>query len=337
MKFHMGVSFSWRTIKKFIIPILLGALAYFGFSGIFDNFNIPLGFIKVNALENYDTNYYIDFPDRHFFDLPIDNNNVTFTEFVQHLTTIESEYYNIIVSPSVELTATNNYLYGFIIFTIPKSYSFLNFSFFGQSTYFSYRCISISSLYSYNFNLYNDNPVDIYNYSVYQNLMDCLTNNSCKGRQNYYNSNFTYGGFNLTTSNDTNSNVYLYSTKPNFNSSSYLFPNFIYYSSVPIVYDNTYNTSNNSYFYKTLVFNNNKVEVGDYIPTYYDYLQSLPPEEDYPSEEETIHKKLFNKIFWFDDSNTEKGILSSLYILLFFYCLSMILFKIATLLKNKRW
>lgn len=55
MRFHIGVSFRWKTIKKFLIPILIGALAYFGFSGIFDNFNIPLGYLNVNAQEFYET------------------------------------------------------------------------------------------------------------------------------------------------------------------------------------------------------------------------------------------------------------------------------------------
>ena len=37
MRFHVGVSFRLKTIKKYLIPILLGILAYFGFNGIFAN------------------------------------------------------------------------------------------------------------------------------------------------------------------------------------------------------------------------------------------------------------------------------------------------------------
>ena len=60
MRFHCGISFSWRSIKKFLIPILLGLLAFFGFNFIYDNkSNIPLGFIQAYAFEN-ETEYIPD-------------------------------------------------------------------------------------------------------------------------------------------------------------------------------------------------------------------------------------------------------------------------------------
>ena len=53
MRFHCGISFSWRSIKKFLIPILLGFLAFFGFNFIKDNKdNLSLGFVQTYALEN---------------------------------------------------------------------------------------------------------------------------------------------------------------------------------------------------------------------------------------------------------------------------------------------
>ena len=51
MRFHCGVSFSWKTIKKFLIPFILGILAILGFNFIYDKESLPLGFIQVNALE----------------------------------------------------------------------------------------------------------------------------------------------------------------------------------------------------------------------------------------------------------------------------------------------
>lgn len=57
MRFHFGMSFSWRTIKKYLIPILLGVLAYFGFNFLYDNTSIPpIGIINVYASENDDYN-----------------------------------------------------------------------------------------------------------------------------------------------------------------------------------------------------------------------------------------------------------------------------------------
>lgn len=61
MRFHCGISFSWRTIKKFLIPIIIGLVAFFGFNFIYDKESLPLGFINVYALE-----------EEHFDDL---NNN----------------------------------------------------------------------------------------------------------------------------------------------------------------------------------------------------------------------------------------------------------------------
>ena len=54
MRFHFGVSLNWRTIKKFLIPIILGLIAFFGFNFIFDNKDsLPLGsLLKVYALES---------------------------------------------------------------------------------------------------------------------------------------------------------------------------------------------------------------------------------------------------------------------------------------------
>lgn len=50
MRFHCGFSFSWRTIKKFLLPILIGLLGILGFNFIYDN-KVPLGFIPVYAEE----------------------------------------------------------------------------------------------------------------------------------------------------------------------------------------------------------------------------------------------------------------------------------------------
>ena len=72
-----------------------------------------------------------------------------------------------------------------------------------------------------------------------------------------------------------------------------------------------------------------------YIPVYAEEVeeiteQDIPDEVNYYSYELTEHKPLHNKIYWFDDNSTELGVLSSIYILLFLYCLTMIIFRILT-------
>ena len=54
MRFHVGFSFRFKDLKKFLIPILLGILAYFGFGGLF-------GCIKVNAFENLDSSFNLTY------------------------------------------------------------------------------------------------------------------------------------------------------------------------------------------------------------------------------------------------------------------------------------
>lgn len=39
MRFHFGVSLSWRVIKKYLLYILLGLFGIFGFSLIYENKN----------------------------------------------------------------------------------------------------------------------------------------------------------------------------------------------------------------------------------------------------------------------------------------------------------
>lgn len=79
-----------------------------------------------------------------------------------------------------------------------------------------------------------------------------------------------------------------------------------------------------------------------YIPVYAEEVeeiteQDIPDEVNYYSYELTEHKPLHNKIYWFDDNSTELGVLSSIYILLFLYCLTMIIFRILTFIRNTRW
>ena len=334
MRFHMGVSFSWRTLKKFIIPILLGALAYFGFSGIFDNFDFPLGFmryIRVHALENYDTTYNIEYTDySNLLEKKIDD-NLTYNEFLNLLINSKSDYYDFVIILNPYASYNIYYLDTINILLLDKMSS-IPVNIYGRSDYLYesfYSSNDSISILSYTFSFTNG---DILSSSNYSDFSSCYLNNSnCSSKRVL--SLYSFRCSNVSNNTDNNS-CFSVPTNNNYNFTY----GFIYYSSKPL-YLSTYSPyiNNSNYFFKNLVINNKTYSKGDYFPTYYEYLQSLPPEEENPSIEETNHKKLFSKIFWLDDSNTEKGILSSIYILLFLYCLTMILFKIATLLKNKRW
>ncbi len=336
MRFHMGVSFSWRTLKKFIIPILLGALAYFGFSGIFDNFDFPLGFmrlIRVNALENYDTTYNLEYTDySNLLDNKIDD-NLTYNEFLNLLIDSKSDYYDFVITLNPYASYNIYYLDTINILLLDKTSS-IPINIYGRSS-FLYQSFYSSNNYIpviiYTFSFTNG---DILSSGTYSDFSNCYLNNSnCSSKRT-----LSLHAFRCPVSSNNTDDNSCFSVPTNSNSSNFEY-GFIYYSSKPL-YLSAYSSyvNNSNYFFKTLVLNDKTYSNGDYFPTYYEYMQSLLPDEDNPPiEDETNHKKLFSKIFWLDDSNTEKGILSSIYILLFLYCLTMILFKIATLLKNKRW
>lgn len=335
----MGVSFSWRTIKKFIIPILLGALAYLGFNGIFDNFN--LGLIQANAIENYDTIYNLQFRDLDdLLDSKLDD-NITYREFFDYLSSLESEYYRLIIGTSFNINSQGIFSFpGIRVYLVPISVASLGVSLFGLNGNFNIRFNGYDNQMPLLNQYLNSSNVgsDIYNSPMYLSFLDCFQNNNCTpssyiGKESISN-NFSVGYSLSGITNDSNNEIYI----PRSDSATSLSLLFLYSSQVPIYILNDYNVNNSSYFYKKVIFYDRELSVGDYLPTYKDYIDSLVSEEpDNPSTEETIHKKLFNKIYWFDDSNTEKGILSSIYILLFLYCLTMILFKIATFLRSKRW
>lgn len=75
-------------------------------------------------------------------------------------------------------------------------------------------------------------------------------------------------------------------------------------------------------------------DIPDEIQENYNYWSSILSFEE---EQSVVHKPLFNKLYWFDDNTTELGVLSSIYELLFLYCLTMIIFRIMTYIKNTRW
>lgn len=46
---------------------------------------------------------------------------------------------------------------------------------------------------------------------------------------------------------------------------------------------------------------------------------------------------MIDKVYWFLENTTELEVLQNIYILLFIYCVLMIILKFITILKNTRW
>lgn len=104
MRFHVGLSFNWKTLKKWFIPIILGILMYFGF-GLFNNINVyaeaytPVGVASqirtiyndettewyTSATGSYDKPLYFHQKDYYYFGIPCNFR-------LQVIDNIESQY-----------------------------------------------------------------------------------------------------------------------------------------------------------------------------------------------------------------------------------------------------
>lgn len=324
MRFHCGISFSWRTIKKFLIPFLLGILGVLGFNYIYENKdNLPFKWLTfttpVYAIENYNTRYDFYYSNIDgFVNFDLDNNHTKLNDLVNTL----KNNSNITRDYSIFVSENQNTLY-FYVYDINSNYTFNIYG--TSSNVLKYYFTSNSNYWGYSITLNNIN--DIYNNSIYLNFISCITGSSCSTLSNFSSS---HSIFTSSTSITNTSNNQLY-----FNPSvDYIY----YYSSKDIIINNTYSYDNPNFFYKSLYSNNESIEVGSKFPSYYDYLESLQPTpQPTPTPDTTEHKPLFNKIYWFDDNSTSLGVLSSIYILLFLYCITMVCFKFLTYIKNTRW
>lgn len=99
MRFHMGVSFNMRKLKKFIIPFLIGLMGFFGFSLFKDNKIISPGVITVLAEER--ENEGID-------DIPSIETELTNNDDEKQNNIVINEY-----DDSIELQGLSNKIYWF--------------------------------------------------------------------------------------------------------------------------------------------------------------------------------------------------------------------------------
>ena len=176
MRFHFGVSFRFKTLKKFLFPILIGVLAYFGL-----NF-LNLGYLQVNALVNYDTNMYISYRNiNNAFEQKIDS-SVSIKEFFNHLNSLDSSNYKIMIANSYftnsfDLSSNIAYLY---IYLFPSSLSSLPISIYGNYNANNLRIMF--SLTASNIKRYRvkvNSYTDIYSSTDYSDLYTCLTTDVC--------------------------------------------------------------------------------------------------------------------------------------------------------------
>ena len=266
MRFHFGFSFGFKQIKKYILPILLGILAYFGLSSF--------GLINVYAEENFDTYYNFNYGEEDFENMML-NSDYNFQEVFDTFVDYDSPYYNIII------TYSHDYIY---VYCIPKSISSFSSAFYafnsGSDGIVPYFDAPITYGSSYYF-IFNKNTTNTY----FNYLRNCLDNNVCTKLASPYSMLFEFYP-----------HMYI------DNNSSYTFDSskidgqFLYYSQVPLIYRKTTPRNNiNTPFYKSVKFNDILLNDYDEIPTYLDTYPKAPSKP--PNKYDSVTFNEFGDLF----------------------------------------
>lgn len=283
MRFHVGFSFRLKYLKKFLFPILIGILAYFGFSGLF-------GCLQVHALQNMDTSFNLSY--NSFYE---SENNYHGNDSLTYILYNMIDYYrNNIDNTQFELfinQCNNNYM---CIYLIKKTNLIKNVNIYGNNYDSSnnlYTDISskillssytnggfvfslpISSnnnvLFSQWYNLYKSCVVtpDILYSNAY--LTDCL---------NDYHTIYPSGFYSSIISSSSNTDLFRVNTHSLpliTNDSSYFFinANQFYYSSFDIYFRTNQNiVDSTNYFVKKINILNNSYGISNRVFSYFDII-----------------------------------------------------------------
>lgn len=243
MRFHFGISFRSRNLKKFIFPFLIGLLSYFGFS----YFNL----FSVYAYGNLESYYNLEVEE-------IDFNNESFGDYTyQDLLNIGLEDYD---NYYINTLITNYGSYSMITFAVYSKnatnplvsiYNNKGSSSGSSNSLMSYD-YSYQSYYSYSIISYqSSSDID----SVIASLYDCLNNNICTNSSNMYTLPTYYYSSNINNNDNYTFNVW---------EKGY------YYNNQLSVINRQQNTNDNWFYVKSIKVNDNIINFGDFIPTYCD-------------------------------------------------------------------
>lgn len=257
MRFHMGVSFSFRKLKKFLFPILIGLLTYFGL-------NVFTGFTQVHAGTNLNTYYYINYeelPDpsdiqlgNHTFQDVLDliNNNNTW-DFI----------------PIISYNTSNTITYQIDLYAFPKNTTSFDLVVYGYNSGTSTRAFYLKNSNSVSIKRFvhifdSNSNYSSTNDSNFTNLQYAINNNICSTICSQTTSNIGY---------DIEYQSYLL----NDNQSYPYFDNIykiIYSSPFPLtLIQGSTSTSN---FYKTLLVDETSLSFGDDFITYSEWNNTEP-------------------------------------------------------------
>ena len=268
MRFHMGISFRLKTLKRFLLPFLIGVLAYFGIS----SFNI----MQVHAYNSTSTFYNFEYTEIDFDDIQTDG-DYSFKDILD-LSTIPSDYYYVYTfiersggdnTPKVytlryflfDKTLTETYIdiYGRSTTNMGITNNYVNFIF-NPSRYFTY--------YQPLFTLSSSMTTEGFETNR-QKLYSCLVDNDCTNNFSSTTDTWSSSLNKLPTINNGSSY--------NFDLGVLLMDNTAYnrvmpyYTNIPVKYTTYTSTGNTTYFRKLIEFNGTQIETLDPIKTYCDF------------------------------------------------------------------
>lgn len=258
MRFHVGFSFRLKHLKKFLFPILIGLLTYFGL-------NVFTGFTNVYASStNVDTYYIYDFKDFDFDTLSMKGHPMSY--YLHYFDDLNDYYYTI---PFFEYNTGSNF-YSITYYLTPISAEYINQSFYFKNS--SSTSQLLTTMYSSNnvawkrLKIQSNQTIEVIN-STLDTIYSCVTSNSCSGMSS-------------TSVTESLGGIVAYSTKVdnvnNFNA-NYLngvdgnlayIGGFIYSSPIPIYFIQGSDTGS-KVFYKSLIWNGQTLVFGDLLPPFY--------------------------------------------------------------------
>lgn len=246
MRFHVGFSFRLKTLKKFLIPILLGILSYFGLS----YFNLTI----VKAYGNLDSYYNLEVDEVDFSQYDIFDYNM------QDLLDYSfNDYENFYVNTRVYIQG-NSYAVSFALY--PKNANNPNVGIYnnkgsssGSSMHIQSYDYSYQSFYSYYLSTYDENEF----HNVYDRFIDCLYTDYClsSDMSSQYDLPSYYTDTNVNNYDSYNINVFYNNYEGGY-----------YYNNQLPVINYQSNISDNWFYVKSIRVNNVEVPFYDFIPSY---------------------------------------------------------------------
>lgn len=318
MRFHVGFSFRPKNILKFLVPILIGIGAYFGFGGLF-------GFIQVKADVSYSNYYIYDIPETittYDYDLS-DDADITssYTATLNNFINTSSTYYY----PIVSYRSRTGRDLETRIYLLPKEYTLPSVYVYGWYGSVSIVTDNFPSAIHQVFFSGNIDPSS----TKYIDLLNCYVTNTDCDTSNF--SQSTVISYNQNASGDT------YNSDYTLGYNWYRF----YYLPENVLFSEDTNLYNNpDAFIKSLKVNDVAYNIGSVFPTYSNlYItEPIPPDPPEPPEPETPFIGLAKYIYWFEGYEDNYGVLVNIYTIVFIYCITSLIVKFIAFVRGiKKW